>query len=128
MAQALLLGGVAGVLYDLLRILRVRVHLRLLGSILDLLFWVCVTWMLFVWSAYAWGGRIRIYGAVGLLLGGWVYFRLISAGLLKVGYRAADVVTFLGRLLLLPMFGAIFLLKKINNFAKNNSEISQYVL
>ena len=34
MVQALLLGAAAGVLYDLFRILRVRVPLRFLGSVL----------------------------------------------------------------------------------------------
>ena len=70
---------------------------------------------LFVWSAHAWGGRIRLYGAAGLLAGGWLYFRLFSPLLLQIGYRTADLVTVLLRLVLLPMFGAIFLLKKINN-------------
>ena len=56
MFQALLMGGAAGVLYDLLRILRVRVPVRLLGSLLDLLFWVLVTAGLFLWSLDAWGG------------------------------------------------------------------------
>ncbi|MBE6973199.1 MAG: hypothetical protein E7440_04875 [Ruminococcaceae bacterium] len=119
MVQALLLGGAAGMVYDLFRILRVRVPLRLLGSLLDLLFWGLVTGVLFFWSVDAWGGRIRLYGAAGLLVGGAVYFRVLSPGLLKLGYRAADVVTLGCRLALLPMNGAIFLLKKMKIFAKN---------
>ena len=38
LCQALLLGGAMGVVYDLFRILRVRVKLPLLGPALDLLF------------------------------------------------------------------------------------------
>ena len=41
--QAVGLGLAAGLLYDLFRVLRVRVHLPLLGAILDLLFWVALT-------------------------------------------------------------------------------------
>ena len=37
LCQALLLGGGMGVVYDLFRILRVRVKLRFLGPVLDLL-------------------------------------------------------------------------------------------
>ena len=70
MVQALLLGVAAGVVYDLFRILRVRVPVRILGSVLDLLFWLCVTGTLFLWSLDAWGGWIRLYGAAGLLTGG----------------------------------------------------------
>ena len=119
MLQALLLGAGAGVVYDLFRIVRVRVPVRLLGSMLDLLFWVGVTGTLFLWSVDAWGGRIRLYGAAGLLVGGVVYFQTISSGLLKLGYHAADLVTILCHLAILPINGLIFLLKKMKNFAKN---------
>ena len=50
LCQALLLGGAMGVVYDLFRILRVRVHVRLLGPVLDLLFWLGATAALFLWS------------------------------------------------------------------------------
>ena len=43
LCQALLLGGGMGVLYDLFRILRVRVKIPALGPILDLLFWLTAT-------------------------------------------------------------------------------------
>ena len=38
LAAALVLGALVGVLYDLFRVLRVRVRLPLLGGALDLLF------------------------------------------------------------------------------------------
>ena len=40
---AVLLGVAVGLLYDVLRILRVRLKLRLLGAALDFLFWLPVT-------------------------------------------------------------------------------------
>ncbi len=58
--QALGLGLAAGGLYDLLRILRVRIPLRLLSHSLDFLFWMAVTLSIFLWSHQAWGGNIRI--------------------------------------------------------------------
>lgn len=54
--QAIGLGLAAGLLYDLFRVLRVRVHVPLLGPLLDLLFWITLTAVLFVWSQWAWGG------------------------------------------------------------------------
>lgn len=57
LCQALLLGGAMGVVYDLFRILRVRVKLPLLGPLLDLLFWLTAVAALFVWSQGAWGAR-----------------------------------------------------------------------
>ena len=119
MVQALLLGVAAGLLYDLFRIVRARVPIPLLGSVLDLVFWICVTLGLFLLSLDAWGGWIRLYGAAGLLLGGALYFWLLSSLLLKLGFWVADLVTVLCSLALLPMNGVIFLLKKMKNFAKN---------
>ena len=59
LVQAVLLGLAAGMLYDLFRILRVRVRLPLLGPALDLLFWLTLTVTLFLWSQWAWGGLGR---------------------------------------------------------------------
>ena len=67
--QAAVLGLAAGLLYDLFRILRCRVRLPLLGPALDLLFWLVLTGVLFLWSQWAWGGPVRLYGVVFLFLG-----------------------------------------------------------
>ena len=55
LAQAAALGLAVGLLYDLFRVLRVRVALPLLGAVLDLSFWIIVTVALFVWSQQASG-------------------------------------------------------------------------
>ncbi len=113
------LGLAAGLLYDLFRILRVRVHLPLLGPFLDLLFWVTLTAVLFVWSQWAWGGMVRLYGAVFLFFGGCVYFWLFSSGVLWVGYRAADLVTWMLKILVLPLIALNRIQKKVKKLAKN---------
>ena len=69
LCQALLLGGAMGVVYDLFRILRVRVKRPLLGPALDLLFWLGATGALFLRSEGGWGGQIRLYGAAFCLVG-----------------------------------------------------------
>ena len=78
LCRAILLGGMLGVLYDLMRIVRRRIRLPFLGGILDFLFWVATTAALFLFSHEVWDGQIRIYGAVFCLLGGWAYFWGIS--------------------------------------------------
>lgn len=78
LAQAAALGLAVGLLYDLFRVLRVRVALPLLGAVLDLSFWIIVTVALFVWSQQAWRGEIRLYGIFFLFGGGVLYFWLIS--------------------------------------------------
>ena len=119
LVQAVLLGLAAGVLYDLFRILRVRVRLPLLGPALDLLFWLMLTGTLFLWSQWAWGGPVRLYGAAFLFLGGAVYFGLFSRWLLWRGYRLADLITAILKILALPLFALNRLQKKIKKLAKN---------
>ena len=111
--QAAALGLAAGLLYDLFRILRCRVRVPLLGPALDLLFWLMLTVVLFLWSQWAWGGPVRLYGVVFLFLGGVLYFRLFSRWMLFLGYRIADLITFLLGILALPLFALKRVFKKL---------------
>ena len=117
--QAVLLGLAAGVLYDLFRILRVRVRLPLLGPALDLLFWLMLTGTLFLWSQWAWGGPVRLYGVVFLFFGGVLYFLLFSRWMLWIGYRLADLISAILKILALPLTALGRLQKKIKKLAKN---------
>lgn len=117
--QALALGAVMGMTYDLFRILRVRVRIPLLGPALDLLFWLGATLALFLWSQGAWGGEIRLYGALFCLAGGGLYFWLLSRWLLWAGYRLADLVELVLGILTFPLGAARRILKKIRKNAKS---------
>ena len=117
--QAVVLGLATGVLYDLFRILRVRIHFPVLGQILDLLFWIVLTVTLFLWSQWAWGGPVRLYGVAFLFLGGAVYFWAFSRWLLWIGYRAADLAALLLGILVLPLIALNHVRKKIKKLAKN---------
>lgn len=119
LCQALLLGGELGILYDLFRILRVRVRVPFLGAGLDLLFWGMATVALFLWSGVAWGGQVRLYGAAFCLLGGGVYFWAVSPWLLRLGYWLADLTTFLLGILFIPLRLTGKVLKKIKKLLKN---------
>lgn len=96
-ARALLgaigLGTAAGLLYDLFRVLRVRIPLRWLGSVLDLLFWLCCTITFFLWSVDAQGGWCVSTPAIAALTGAWGYFALLSSHLLPIYYRFATIFT-----------------------------------
>jgi hypothetical protein len=119
LCQALLLGVILGLLYDLFRILRVRVPMAFLGSLLDFLFWCAATVTLFVWSQSAWNGQIRLYGAAFCLVGGGVYFWICSPICLWIGYRIADLVTLFLGVLTFPLGVLNTILKKIRKFGKN---------
>ena len=118
--QAIGLGLAAGLLYDLFRVLRVRVHVPLLGPLLDLLFWITLTAVLFVWSQWASGGDgAAVWSGSFCSLGAASSFWLLSSGVLWVGYRLADLVTFVLKILVLPLIALNQLRKKIKKLAKN---------
>ena len=96
----------------------------LLGPALDLLFWLVLTGVLFLWSQWAWGGPVRLYGVVFLFLGRVLYFRLFSRWMLFLGYRIADLTTFLLGILALPLFA----LNRMFKNSKNLQKISSFLL
>ena len=116
--QAIGLGLLVGVLYDLMRIMRVRLPLPFLGSVLDFLFWIMVTAVLFVWSQDAWGGEIRLYGVVFLLLGGVIYFAGLSIWILQIGYFGADFLNIIWKILTYPVSCLKSIGKKMKKIAK----------
>ena len=82
-------------------------------------FWLVLTGVLFLWSQWAWGGPVRLYGAAFLFLGGAVYFGLFSRWLLWLGYRLADLITAILKILALPLFALNRLVKKLKKLLGN---------
>ena len=116
---AILLGFAIGVLYDLLRLLRVRLHIPCLGSVLDFLFWVAVVVALFLFAANATSGQMRIYVLLSVFGGAIVYFVTLSVWILSLGNLIADGMAFLGRLMKLPICFLFFCAKKLEKNLKN---------
>ena len=112
------LGAAAGLVYDLLRILRVRLPVPLIGGLLDLLFWLVVTVALFVYTTVAGRGEVRGYLLAGVLIGGALYFWALSRGFLWLGYRLADFVGAVWHIVTLPLVVVGKLCKKIGKSAK----------
>lgn len=119
LCQAVLLGGALGVVYDLMRVMRRRIPLRWLGSVLDFSFWVAATVALFLFSHEAWDGQIRLYGAVFCMVGGGVYFWALSPPVLSVFFFLADMAQRILGILTLParVLGRLF--KRFGKNAKN---------
>lgn len=121
---ALGLGVAVGVLYDIFRILRVRLRLPLLGGILDLLFWLVVTAALFLYTVTAGSGEVRGYLVLAVLGGAAAYFWLLSRWFLWLGYRLADFLGLVWGLVTLPLVLLARLGKKSKKTQKNPSIIA----
>ena len=121
--QAVLLGGALGLLYDVFRVIRVRVRLRLVGGALDLLFWLVVTAALFWHAVSAQGGEVRIYMVLAVFAGAVVYFLLCSRWVLKAGYLTADFLGVLWHIATLPVRGLLALCKKIRKILPLSKEV-----
>lgn len=120
LCQAVLLGGVLGVVYDLMRVVRRRLPVPFLGGALDFLFWVGATAALFLFSHRAWDGQIRIYGALFCMLGGGAYFWGISPLVLKIAFLTVDLTAKILGILTLPVRGLARLFKRFEKFAKTS--------
>ncbi|MDD4715418.1 MAG: spore cortex biosynthesis protein YabQ [Oscillospiraceae bacterium] len=118
-AGAVALGLAVGLVYDILRILRVRLKNRLLSGILDLIFWIIVIAAVFLYALSAGDGQVRIFMALGLMGGGMLYFCLLSPPMLWLGYRIADFISLLFRILALPFIWFFKLCNKIEKKLKN---------
>ena len=99
-AGAAALGIAAGLLYDLLGTVRRRAGGRVLGGVLDLLFWLLVTAVLFLYALEAGDGRLRLFMPAGAALGAGAYFLTVSPAVRRAGDRAADAAVSGYRLLI----------------------------
>ena len=117
-AGAAILGMGAGLVYDLMLVLRRRLRLPLLGPVLDFLFWLLLTAALFVY-AVATGGRLRIFMVIAVGLGAVFYFLLLSRPALFLAGLLADGIAYLCHLAALPMIWLGLLCKKLIKIAKN---------
>lgn len=116
---ALLLGLGLGLVYDLLRLLR-RSHRHWMEIVLDLLFWLLCTLTLFLWSVWTGKGVVRVYIALALLGGGWLWFQTFSEQFLALGRRLMDICAQIAHILGYPVRRAAALRKKILIFFKKN--------
>jgi hypothetical protein len=115
---ALLLGLGLGMVYDLLRLSRRRHPATEL--LLDLLFWLLATVSLFLWSLWTGKGVVRIYIALAMAGGGWLWFATFSPRFLELGRQMIEKCAHTAYKLAAPIRALGALWKKFLNFCKKN--------
>lgn len=101
--QSALLGVVWGVVYDLLRALRLRrIHSRLLTHALDTVYAAAVLLALFLFTLRRGEGELRLYMLLAMILGGVFYFSALSGAFRPVWDFWAEVLAYFLSLLWKP--------------------------
>ena len=77
-AGAVCMGAGVALAYDFLRLFRLLWKGKVWGSVLDVAYWLMVTASVLGYTLELTGGEVEVYVAVAMLLGGWLYFCLLS--------------------------------------------------
>jgi len=86
---SLLSGIITGVFFDIYRLIRGFGNPnKILTIIQDLLFWILTSIVIFVFLMYTNGGYINFYVYVCLIIGVYLYLKLLSKVFIKVQYRS----------------------------------------
>lgn len=119
LAVTLLSGILAGILYDLFRVLRRKFRGgRVITAVTDLLFCLIYACALFLLGFIGGGGVYRLYMPFVSLLGCAVYFALFSKAVTALLLLFADFLEKIIRVLLSPFIFAIGFAKKTAIFLK----------
>lgn len=87
-AFSLLAGMMTGVFFDIYRLIRgFRNPNKFLTIIQDLLFWTLTSIVVFVFLMYTNEGYINFYVYVCLVIGVYLYLKLLSKGYINVQYK-----------------------------------------
>ena len=114
LALAIVLGGVLGLFYDLLR--APRKLLPKLGTMLDALFLLALLLSLLLFALYVGQGQFRLFFFPGMFLGAAGYFLALSPLVLRL---FTGLLRGFGRILHIILQPVRFCAKKFSVFLKN---------
>lgn len=118
LGQALLLGLVGGVAYDLLRAVRLRWRRRWLTHVSDAIYAVVLGLAIFLFAMGRGQGELRLYMLGGIALGGVVYFAFFSCLIRPLWEFWMDTAAALLIFLWRPVAWTIEFIKKVACMAK----------
>lgn len=74
-----------GAIFDVYRVLSSQLRVpRWMIPLLDIVYWILSTLLVFRGLYASNSGQVRIYVFIGLLAGGWLYYRLFSAIMVRI--------------------------------------------
>lgn len=79
------IGAGMGAIFDVYRVLSSQLCVpRWMIPLLDIVYWILSTLLVFRGLYASNSGQVRIYVFIGLLAGGWLYYRLFSAIMVRI--------------------------------------------
>lgn len=101
------IGLLAGILFDVYRVLRGLWKPRKLGTFIgDMIFWVLLTALVFILLLVGNWGEIRVYVFLGIALGCWWYFKAFSKKnqqiLMRLFKFLSKILKVMGRIIIWP--------------------------
>jgi len=116
---ALGIGAAAGILYDILRIARRRLHTALVTAAADLIFWLAVSLSLFLAGIILLNGEQRIFMWIFTAFGAGMYFALCSRLMIPLLDFFVDFSLYITAWVCYPFAFMLSLVKKFLQFFKN---------
>jgi hypothetical protein len=118
-AMAALLGGFAGLFYDALAIIAMRVRFNFIRALFDVLFCLSVVFALFGFAMTVGGGELRLFALLAFGLGALAYYLTLSGFVRSIGGFVLDTLIKAVLFLLSPLFALYMLIKKIHKYFTN---------
>lgn len=122
--SALGLGWTLGLIYDLLRALRLRCRRSFLADALDGLYAAVLFLLVFLFALRVAGGELRLFLLIGLGLGAVAFFLLCSAPLRPLWELWAEAALRLMSALTLPVR---FALRQVKNFLRRLKKLFHFL-
>ena len=97
------LGVVLGFLYDILRVIRGNTRANIVLSLFDLLYWIFAAAIVVWFAMTVQDGQLRIFSALGAILGSVMYFLVLSPLILKLGFAFARLIRRVLRFIFTPI-------------------------
>lgn len=114
--STIITGLVVGVMFDIYRVIRgLNSPNKIMTAISDILFWILAAVTTFVVFLYTNNGDIRYYTFVGLLLGLYIYFKLISRRFINV---LSSLVYFVFKFFRLLIIFIVYPIKILRYYSK----------
>ena len=125
-------GFVIGFVYDIFRILRKTIpHNHFMVQLEDILYWICVSLLMFYFMLHRNYGEIRLFSIAGAALGGVLYFLTLSLIIMKTSVAVIEFIKRILTFLLGPVkwFSGLMLkgVRTIKKKAKSKARLLFYV-